>query len=80
MSDPAAKPDIDPSWGATESGQATNIDLNTKVDEEIDTATVPIYGRDVGMVLPPGDKGAGRDKFYDNYEAERAQESLYEQL
>ena len=82
MSDSRAddKPDIDPSWGATESGTATNIDLRAKVDEEIDTAKVPVYGRDEGMEAPPGDRGAGRDKFYDNYEAERAQESLYQQL
>lgn len=72
--------DVDPSWGATESGKATNIDLRAKVDEEIDTATMPTYSREDGFADPPGDKGAGKDPFYDRYEHERAQEALYERL
>ena len=70
--------EVDPSWGATESGHATNIDLNTKCDEEIDTANMPVYGRDSGMAPPPGDKGVGRDEYFDNMEDQRAKETLYE--
>ena len=57
---------VDPSWAGTEAGKATSIDQNAKVEETIDTATMPNYSRKDGN-MPPGDKGVGKDPFYDRY-------------
>ena len=62
---------VDPSWAATEEGQSSKFDINTRCDFDIDTATAQKYSRDAeelkkGAKLPPGDKGAGRDKFWDD--------------
>tara|TARA_B110000305_G_C18795123_1_gene340155 strand:+ start:81 stop:263 length:183 start_codon:yes stop_codon:yes gene_type:complete len=55
----------DPSWADTEDAKATYIDPNAKVDIELDTATIPEYGRREKSIQPPGDKGRGSDKFWD---------------
>ena len=54
----------DASWADTEAGQATNFDLNTKCEVELDTKTATKYSRDKneqakGSKPPPGDKGTG---------------------
>jgi hypothetical protein len=60
----------DPSWADTEAGVATNIDVNTKCDYEIDTKTAQKFSRDKklqgeGYKEPPSDKGRGKDGFWD---------------
>ena len=37
---------INEAWADTEAGVATNIDINTKCDFEIDTKTAPKWSRD----------------------------------
>lgn len=62
---------VDPSWADTEAGQATNISLNTKCEFEIDTKTAKKYSRDKKdkkALKPPGDKGRGKDGFWDAQE------------
>jgi hypothetical protein len=69
-----SEPYVDPSWADTEAGVATNIDVNTKCDFEIDTKTATKYSRDKKMQLdkgckePPSDKGRGKDAFWDTQE------------
>ena len=64
---------INEAWADTEAGVATNIDINTKCDFEIDTKTAPKWSRDKkiqaeGAKEPPGDKGKGKDGFWDSQE------------
>ena len=67
MSDYTNNEGVDPSWGATESGIAQIIDINTQVDFEIDTSSHPAYERDEPSKFAPGDKGPGSNKFFDKH-------------
>ena len=74
-----SEPYVDPSWNETDHAEATYIDPKSKVDEEINTATIPNYSRDKGP-SPPGDKGRGHDKFWDTEEKDDGEREFIESI